>query len=575
MNNKKIRGYMVKSLFLASLALFACSRIPSKQTVAKKTGISKLYQNLEFKMPKVVAPTFPDYRVSITEFGAVPGGLHLNTQAFAKAIRAVEKKGGGTVVIPRGLWLTGPIELKSNINLHADKGALIVFSENRNLYPLVRTGFEGLNTVRCMSPIYGKDLTNIAITGKGVFDGNGQAWRMVRRSKVTSSQWKKLVASGGVVNTKKHIWYPSKSSELGAELSDHNVPLNFKSMKKFEKIKDFLRPVMVDLVDCKNVLLEGVVFKNSPAWCIHPLRCENLIVRDLTVKNPWNAQNGDGIDIESSKNCLVYNSTFSTGDDGICIKSGKNEPGHTSTIPTQNVIIENCIVYRAHGGFVIGSEMSGGVKNVKVSNCTFDGTDTGLRFKSKRGRGGVVQDIYISNINMLNIRTNAIIFNMHYGWSVGSGSITKKSLKTFLDEPIPKVNKGTPVFKNIFIRNISCYGAQQAVYLQGLPEKNLQNVSLKNVTIKAKNGLFCMDASGITIKGLHLETQTSPQMIILNSRNIKLDNISLSGPAKPLISILGPRTANIKISGQNSEMIKKYVDFENGAKPGSLSISKN
>lgn len=575
MNNNKIHGLMVKSLFLASLTLFACSRMPSKKTALKKTYISKLYKNLEFKMPKVVAPTFPNNRVSITDCGAISGGQHLNTLAFAKAISAVEKKGGGTVVIPRGLWLTGPIILKSNINLHADKGALIVFSENKNLYPLIKTGFEGLKTVRCMSPIYGKDLTNIAITGKGIFDGNGQVWRMVSRSKVTSSQWKKLVASGGVVNEKKHEWYPSKSAEEGAELSDHNVPLNFKSMKKFEKIKDFLRPVMVDLVDCKNVLLEGVVFKNSPAWCIHPLRCENLIVRNLTVKNPWNAQNGDGIDIESSKNCLVYNCSFSTGDDGICIKSGKNKPGHVSTIPTQNVIIENCIVYRAHGGFVVGSEMSGGVKDIHVSNCTFDGTDAGLRFKSKRGRGGAVQDIYISNINMLNIRTRAITFNMHYGWSQPSGAMSKKSIKAFLDEPIPKADKGTPTFKNIFIRNVSCYGAEQAVYLQGLPERNLQNVHLKNVTIKAKYGLFCMDADGITIKGLHLETENSPQMIILNSKNMKLDNISLSGAEKPSISIMGPRTANITMSGSNSDLMKKWVNFESGAKPGVLSFPKN
>src|SRR5690606_35184650 len=180
-------------------------------------------------------------------------------------------------------------------------------------------------------------------------------------------------------------------------------------------VKDFLRPVMVSLVGCNKVLLDGPTFQNSPAWNLHPLMCSNVILRNLTVRNPWYSQNGDGVDLESCKNVLIYNNTFDVGDDAICFKSGKNEDGRKRGMATENVIVKNNVVYHGHGGFVIGSEMSGGVKNVHVSNCTFLGTDVGLRFKSTRGRGGVVENIYISDIDMTNIPTESIRFNMFYG----------------------------------------------------------------------------------------------------------------------------------------------------------------
>lgn len=568
MNKKKISGMMAKSILLAFVMLSACTRTLVK---TKKKVVNHLYDNLEFSMPEVKAPTFPDNKVSITDFGAVPGGQFINTQAFAKAIAALEQKGGGTVIIPRGLWLTGPIILKSNINLHANKGALIVFSTDKSLYPLVKTSFEGLNTMRCLSPISGKNLTNVAITGKGIFDGSGQAWRMMHRSKVTGSQWKKLVASGGIVHN--GVWYPSKSSEEGALLSDRNVPLQFKTKKQFETIKDFLRPVMVNLVKCKNVMLDGPTFRNSPAWCLHPFQCENLIVKNVTVLNPWNAQNGDGIDIESCKNSVVYNSMFSVGDDGICIKSGKNKPGFVSTVPTENLIIEKCTVYRAHGGVTIGSEMSGGVKNVHVSNCTFINTDAGLRFKSKRGRGGVVQDIYMSKISMLNIATRAITFNMHYGGTSVPETLDAKSLKTFVNEQVVPVNAGTPQFKNIYIKDVSCKGASQAVYLQGLPEMNLKNVVLKNITIQAKHGLFCMDADGIKIEGLNLICDANPSMTFLNSQNISVNGLKLSASKTPLVLVAGPKSAKIKMNVSEPAITKRFVEFERGASEKALQLS--
>ena len=509
--------------------------------------VNDIYEGIEFEMPKVVEPTFPDYSVSITDFGAIGDGQTLNSEAFSKAIEKVAEKGGGRVVIPRGIWLTGPIVLKSNINIHTEAGALVVFSTNKDLYPMIETSFEGLNTVRCLSPISGKGLENIAITGKGVFDGSGDAWRFVKRFKMTDSQWGKLLKSGGVVNDKGTEWYPSVGFKKGAEMSKMNVPRKLDKLEDYEEIKDFLRPVMVSLVECKNVLLDGPVFQNSPAWCIHPLMCENLTVRNIDVRNPWYSQNGDGLDIESCKNSLVYNCTFDVGDDAICIKSGKDKSGRDRGIPTENVIVKNCVVYHGHGGVTVGSEMSGGVKNMHVSDCTFIGTDVGLRFKSQRGRGGVVENIFISNIDMMNIPTNAISFNLYYGGQSVSEMLAAKD-DNKAKVPIPAVSEETPQFKNISIKNITCKGAYQAIYLQGLPEMNLENVSLENLTMEAENGLLCMDANGITIKNLNLKTTNYPALTFFNSKNVSVSDLNLCDVEEPLISVQGDKTEQVKIN---------------------------
>ena len=386
------------NLFRILLAvLITCS---SENMAAQKSKSNETYQNIEFKMDKVKEPLIPKNTVNIKDFGAVNGGYVLNTKAFADAIDAVSKKGGGKVVIPPGIWLTGPIILKSNLELHAETGALIKFSTDKSLYPLVETSFEGLNTWRCISPIYGKNLENIAFTGKGVWDGSGEVWRQVKKSKLTESQWKKFVASGGVLNEKKESWYPSETFMKASIGADQNVRLDLKTKEEFEAIHDFLRPVLVSIQNSKRVMFDGPVFQNSPAWNIHPLMIEDLIVRNVTVRNPWFSQNGDGLDVESCKNVIVENSSFDVGDDAICIKSGKDKDGRDRGIPCENIIVKNNIVYHGHGGVTVGSEMSGGVKNLHVSNCSFMGTDVGLRFKSNRGRGGVVENIFISDIYM-------------------------------------------------------------------------------------------------------------------------------------------------------------------------------
>lgn len=452
-----------------------------------------LYKNLPFTMPKVSALVFPDRSVNLSDFGAKGDGSSLCTAAFAEAIDNLEKQGGGKLIVSQGVWFTGPIVLKSNINLHLEKGAIILFTPDINQYPLIKTSFEGLDTRRCQSPISGHNLTNVAITGEGVIDGNGEYWRPLKRGKVTAGQWKTITSRGGVFRDKDY-WAPYEGTLKGERMSDMNVPQDVSSEAEWESIKPFLRPVMVSLVSCKNVWLQGVIFQNSPAWNLHPLMCENLLIEKVQVRNPSYAQNGDGIDVESCKNTLIVNSTFDVGDDGICIKSGKDEDGLKRGIPTENVIIDGCTVFQGHGGFVVGSEMSGGVKNISVSNCQFLGTDVGLRFKSKRGRGGIVENIYIRNISMFDIVTDAITFDLYYG---GKSAVEDLEEGKEVEAKKMPVDRTTPQFRNIDIEDVVCRGARRALYFNGLPEMPIKNITLKNIHISAQQDAEFHYSTGI------------------------------------------------------------------------------
>ena len=450
-------------------------------------------KNLPFAMAEVKAPVIPDTKVSLKDFGAVGTGDVLCTEAFEKAISQLSSKGGGHLIVPRGGWLTGPIVLKSNIDLHLEAGAVIQFAADEHLYPVIMTSFEGLDTRRCQSPLSAMGAENISITGQGVIDGNGQYWRPVKREKVTDNQWKKIMQRPGGRELKKGFWVPSEGYEKGYNGANMNVPAA-QTEEEWESIKRFLRPVMVSLVSCKNVLLQGVIFQNSPAWNIHPLMCENIILDNISARNPFYAQNGDALDLESCTNALIVNSQFDAGDDGICIKSGKDADGRRRGIPCANVVVDGCTVFAGHGGFVVGSEMSGGVKNIMVRNCQFLGTDVGLRFKSTRGRGGIVENIYVDGISMIDIGTYALTFNMYYG-GISVAEVLAKGEEPQLPQAVP-VNEGTPIFRNIDIRNVICHNAGFAMEFNGLPEMPIKGISLSNIDITAKQDAtfqFCED----------------------------------------------------------------------------------
>ena len=522
------------------LTVFLCSSAVFSQSIINTQKANDLYQGIEFQMPRVKEPFIPANAVSIIDFGARSGGQVLCSQAFEDAIREVSKKGGGKVVVPRGIWLTGPITLKSNIELYTESGALVIFSTDKSLYPLVETNFEGFNTWRCESPINGRNLENIAITGKGVFDGSGEVWRAVKKEKLTEAQWRKLLATGGLVGENGKTWYPSQQFIDGEKISEMNIPRELKTEAEFEQVKDFLRPVMISLISCKKVLLDGPTFQNSPAWCIHPLLCEDFTLRNATVRNPWYSQNGDGIDIESCKNSIIHDSNFDVGDDAICIKSGKDKEGRDRGIANENLIVKNCIVYHGHGGVTVGSEMSGGVRNLHVSNCTFIGTDVGLRFKSNRGRGGVVENIFISDIEMIKIPTQAISFNLYY--SGRSASEDLEAGENGIAEKLLPVTPETPQFKNISIRDVNCKGALQGIFLQGLPEMKLENITLENIEMEADFGLICSDAKNVKIKNLILKTKKTPAVDLKNSTDVHIDGMQVRTELFPLVCISGSRT---------------------------------
>lgn len=489
--------------------LCACQSTSTEQH--NDTYIEDLYEALPFDMPVVQRPSFPDYQVDIRDFGAKADGETLNTEAINNAIKAVSEKGGGKVVIPEGLWLTGPVVLQNNVNLHVEKNALVLFSGDADLYPLVRTSFEGLDMLRCQSPISAMNTENIAITGHGVLDGSGDSWRPVKRNKMTDGQWKSLLKSGGVVDESGKVWYPNEGA-LKASILTGSKEKREISDSEWEGMKRWLRPVLLSIVKSKRVLLEGVTFRNSPSWCLHPLSCEDLTLNGVKVFNPWYSQNGDALDVESCKNVVVTNSLFDAGDDAICIKSGKDADGRRRGEPCENVLVKNNTVLHGHGGFVVGSEMSGGVRNVYVADCTFIGTDVGLRFKSTRGRGGVVENVYVDNINMINIPGDALIADLYYAVKDAPGA------------PVPAVTEETPSFKNIHISNISCKGAGRAMFLNGLPEMPIENFSVRNMRITdAQKGAFINKVAGVTLENIEIETADNTYLQVENTTNITID----------------------------------------------------
>ena len=523
------------------------------------------------KLPVVQKTSFKKDSVYITKFGAKADGVTLNTRSINNAIEATSKKGGGVVVIPEGLWMTGPVELKSNVNLHLKKNALLQFTSDFNQYKLVEGNWEGLPQMRNQSPISATNATNIAITGYGIIDGGGEAWRMVKKDKLTESQWKKLVTSGGVLSDDKKSWYPSEAWLKANKLKNPGQISPEKTPEFYQEIKDFLRPNLLVITKSNKILLEGVTFQNSPAWCLHPLMSENITIRNINVKNPWFAQNGDGLDLESCKNVIVENSVFDVGDDGICIKSGRDAEGRKRAMPTQDVIVRNCTVYAAHGGFVIGSEMSGGAKNIWVDDCTFIGTDIGLRFKTTRGRGGIVENIYISNIAMKNIPGEAILFDMYYAAQDPIALTGEKREPPKVE--VKPVSEETPQFKNIYIKNVVVNGAQKAIFVRGLPEMNVKNIVMEDMVLQAKEGLDMTEGTGITLKNVQLiTTNKNPVMNIHNSQNIVLANVGYAD-AELLLNVTGEKSKEIVLNGTDLKKAKKGVEVGYGATEKAVKIS--
>jgi len=437
-------------LFLLSLLAYTLT--------ATAGDYAKYYTNMPFDMPQATPPQIPDNSVRLTDFGAIGNGIALNTEAFSKAISTLSKQGGGHLVVPAGIWLTGPISLKDNIDLHIERNGVIMAAADRRLF--IKTE-DGKQDDKCTPLITASKRQNVSITGEGVIDGNGALWRPVKRSKVSDVEWKDYTSMGGTETGGGQLWFP-----FGLKNHADFAPTADK--------QESMRTHLIRLTDCQNVLVCGVTIQNSPKFHLIPTRCENVIVDGVTIRCPWNAQNGDALDISSCKRVLIVNNTIDAGDDGICMKGGAGQSG-VKAGPCRDILIQDNTVYHAHGGFVIGSEFSGGMQNIVVRNNRFSGTDTGLRFKSSQGRGGKTENIFISDIFMTDIRGEAIVFECTYF----DNKVNAKKKKD--DNSEVKVAPFTPEFTGITIKNVVCRGAKTAVKAHGLAGLNcIHGINISN-----------------------------------------------------------------------------------------------
>ena len=437
---------------------------------------SKYYENLPTKVAQVSAPVIPDNELSLTEVGGVGDGVTLNTEAFAKGISKLTKLGGGRLNVPKGVWLTGPIMLKDNIELHLDKNAIILMSPDKTLF--VKEAGK-----KCVAGIRASKRKNIAITGEGIIDGNGANWRPVKRNKVSDTEWnvfKKVI--GGQEADGGKLWYPWNARAGYANIAD--------TPQEQEKLRNDL----VRFESCENILIKGVTIQNSPKFHLHPCFSKNVIIDGVTVRCPWNAQNGDAIDFSDVNVGLIVNSTVDAGDDGLCMKSGNHKPEAPAN-GCADILIQDCTVFHAHGGFVLGSETQQDMKRIVVRDCRFSGTDAGLRFKSGLGRGGKTEQMFIQDIVMTDIKDEAIVFQCDY-LDRPAGS-DPNAVPTFTEEQ----KKVAPYFQDIHISNVVCHGAATGIKASGIwGLDNVRDIDISNSTIVYHNADKVIDEKTASLR---------------------------------------------------------------------------
>lgn len=456
-------------------------------------------------------PNFPDSSVNITDFGAKAGGTFKNTQAINNAIKKMSKAGGGQVIVSKGTWLTGPIVLLSNVNLHLEEGAELLFSQDFNDYlPAVLANFEGSEVYMYSPFIYAYKQENIAITGKGVLNGQGKPWWEQRKS-------------------------PGFGNQKLIEMNENEVPLKD---RRFDSLENYLPPNFFGPLYCKHVLLEGVTFKYGAFWTINPSFCEDLIVRGINIVTEGeygHTPNGDGINPNSCQNVLIEYNTISTGDDCITIKSGRNKDGRRIGMPCKNILIRHNIGLHGHGGIVIGSEMSGGVENLYAHDCQFNGTDRVIRIKTDRGRGAYVRNCWFKDISADTIQREAIRINMLYS---GGNRL-----------PEQEVNSGTPVIENIHYENISCkYAKRNVIQIIGLPEMPVNNVTFKNINLGGRVGIDINDAKNISFDNVKISNEVGTPVSISYSDKITINNLNIVDTAPEKLPVVLHDISNVKVS---------------------------
>lgn len=394
-------------------------------------------------------------RVDMKQAGAVTDGTTVNTRLINSAIERLAGEGGGTLFFPAGRYLTGPIRLKSNITLELEAGATLLFSTNFDDYlPFVEVRHEGVMMKSFCPLIYATDAENITIKGEGTLDGQGKAW--------WDEFFKVLIdlRDNGKRDVNKYQPLFEKENDVKKIASETNEDWHGTLDRRF------FRPPFIQPIRCKNVRIEGVKIINSPFWTVNPEFCDNVTVDGVTIHNV-DSPNTDGINPESCRNVHISNCHISVGDDCITIKSGRDLQARNIGAACENITVTNCTMLSGHGGVVIGSEMSGGVRRVTITNCVFEGTDRGIRLKSTRGRGGIVEDIRISNIVMKDIKKEALTFNLKYSRM-----------------PQEPKSERTPVFRNIHISGVTVVDVNVPIQIVGLEEAPISDIVLRDIQIK-------------------------------------------------------------------------------------------
>lgn len=457
LKNNRYTLYFLLLIFGNSL-FFSCKENVNDQKNTTNNENVTVKDTVWSKADEIIAniqvPTFKDQSFSILDYGAVADGETLNTKAFKDAIDACAEAGGGKVIVPEGKFLTGAIHLKSNVNLHLKEGSEVLFSkEKKDFLPVVHTSYEGVELMNYSPLIYAKGQKNIAVTGKGVL--NGQAG--------------------------KDNWWPwcgaeryGHSEGMAKQKDEHNLPslrkMNEQGVPVEQRIfgeGHQLRPLFFETLECENVLVSGVTFVNAPFWVIHPLKSNHVTVDGVTVNS--HGPNNDGCDPEYSKNVHINNCLFNTGDDCVAIKSGRNEDGRRVNIPSENIVVENCEMKDGHGGVVMGSEISAGVRNVYVRNCKMDSPnlDRVIRIKTNTLRGGFVDGVYVKDVEVGAVKEAVLKVNTHYG-------IYANQEGEFM-----------PSIKNIYLKNVTVEnGGEYGVLIKGREKAIVENVNLEDVIIK-------------------------------------------------------------------------------------------
>jgi polygalacturonase len=472
---------------------------------------------------RIAPPVFPKQEFLVTACGAVADPNRDSSGAFRDAIAACARAGGGRVVVPAGTFRTGPIHLKSNVELHLSAGAEIRFSDRFEDYlPPVFVRVGGIELYNYSPLLYARDCTNIAVTGPGKLNGNAKAWW----------DWTK------------------RETRAFFEMAAKGVPVG---KRVFGTPEFAIRPSFVSFVSCTNVLLEDFTIGSGPNWTIHPVYCQNTTIRRVTVET--DGPNNDGIDPDSCRDMLIEDCTFSTGDDCVVLKSGYNEDGWRVGRPTENVVMRRCSSRRGHGGLVIGSEMSGGVRNVFLEDCVFDGTDRAVRIKSLRGRGGVVENIYARNLQVKNMQREVLIMNMDY-------SADRKQA----------ANEKPPVFRNMVIENVTGDGAPAAILLQGLEDSPIENIRFANLTIASTKGVVCNCVRDLLFTNVVVTPSKGPVFELTDARQITLQNAKAPKGTAVFLKVSGSDSGQIQIQASDMSWAKRIFEVADGAPADAVTV---